>query len=283
MLTDDYCRERAARRGASLHYSLLFTADTTRRRLLALHAVRHELCAIERECSDAQVARIKLQWWRDELQRAADGVAQHPAVQALCTSVAPDTLPLSGLLQLIDNLESGLATVALPTVEALLRHCRDIGGLTGALAVDLSGSHTAATRQHGASLGTALQFLDLLFDLRADAIRGRLLLPGDELADYRVSAADLSRSDCSEAVRALLRVQIERARQLFDDALQQLPAADRWPQHHALIMAQLHIPVLNSLSVDPSRLLRERVALPAWRKLWIAWRTAAGARRAALQ
>jgi 15-cis-phytoene synthase len=278
MLTDDYCRERAARRGASLHFSLLFTADATRRRLLALHAVRQDLCAIERECSDAQVARLKLQWWRDELQRAAAGTAQHPAVQALCASVAPHTLPLTTLLTLIDNLETALATCSLPTAAALLHHCRGIGGLTGALAVELSNARDTTTRQHGVSLGTALLFLDTLFNLRADAARGRLLLPRDELADYRVTAVDLSRTELSDAVRALLRVQIERARQLFDDALQQLPAADHWSQHHGLIMTQLHLALLDSLAADPTRLLRDRVTLPAWRKLWIAWRTASGAR-----
>lgn len=282
MLADDYCRERAARRGASLHYSLLFTTDTTRRRLLALHAVRHELCAIERECSDTQLARIKLQWWRDELQRAASGTAQHPAVQALCASVAPNLLPLTGLLTLIDNLETALDTGSLPTTEALLHHCRGIGGLTGALAVELSDPHNTETRRHGIALGTALQYLDLLFDLRADAARDRLLLPRDELVEYRVTAADLSHTDQSDAVRALLRAQIERARQLFDDVLCQLPDDDHWSQHHGLIMARLHLALLDSLAADPARLLRERVTLPAWRKLWIAWRTVAGARRAAL-
>jgi phytoene synthase len=83
-------------------------------------------------------------------------------------------------------------------------------------------------------------------------------------------------------VRALLRAQIERARQLFNDALHQLPADDRWSQHHGLIMTQLHLTLLDSLTADPTRLLRERVTLPAWRKLWIAWRTAAGARHTAL-
>ncbi len=282
MHTDDYCRERAARRGASLHYSLLFTTDSTRRRLLALHALRHDLCAIERECSDVQVARLKLHWWRDELRRGADGTAQHPAMQALCASVAPHALPSTGLLALVDNLKAALTTGALPTAEALLQHCRGIGGLTGALAVELSGAHDTTTRQHGVSLGTALQFIDLLFDLRTDAARDRLLLPREELADHRVTAADLSRTEPSDAVRTLLRAQIERARQLFRDALQQLPAADRWSQRHGVIIAQLHLTLLDSLASDPTRLLRERVSLPAWRKLWIAWRSAAGARRADL-
>lgn len=282
MHTDDYCRERAARRGASLHYSLLFSDDSTRRRLLALHAIRHDLCAVERECSDAQVARLKLQWWRDELQRAAGGTAQHPAVQALCDHVAPRALPLAGLLTLVDTLETALATVSLPTADALLNHCRGIGGLTGTLAVELSDARDTEAHQHGESLGTALQFIDMLFELRTDAARNRLLLPRDELADYRVTAADLRRSDCSDAVRALLRAQIERARRLLDVALQQLPAAERWPQHHGLIMAQLHLTLLDILASDPTRLLRDRVTLPAWRKLWIAWRTAAGARRTTL-
>lgn len=282
MHTDDYCRERAARPGASLHYSLLFTPDTTRRRLLALHTVRHDLCAVERECSDVQLARLKLQWWRDELHRAANGAAQHPAAQALCASVAPDALPLSDLLTLIDNLETALTTVSLPTTEALLHHCRGIGGQTGALVVDLSGARNPLTRQHGVLLGTALQFFDLLCDLRADATRDRLLLPRDALTDSRVTAADLRSGGSSDAVRALLRAQIEIARQLFNDALHQLPVDDRWSQHHGVIMAQLHLTLCDSLATDPTRLLHERVTLPAWRKLWIAWRTAAGARRTAL-
>ncbi|MDZ7810063.1 MAG: hypothetical protein U5L11_07755 [Arhodomonas sp.] len=58
-----YCRDRVAPPGSSLHYALLFAPDgPTRAALLAVNAVHAELTAIPVEVSDPGVARAKIDW-----------------------------------------------------------------------------------------------------------------------------------------------------------------------------------------------------------------------------
>ena len=69
---------RATPLGSSAYYSLRFAPKELRDDLAALLAWRHEVTAILEVVSDPGVARLKLQWWRDELERTFAGEARHP-------------------------------------------------------------------------------------------------------------------------------------------------------------------------------------------------------------
>ena len=68
-----------AQPGSDLYYSLLYTPQPQRLAAETLHAFAREVIDIPRTCSDPGVARLKLQWWREELARTFAGRATTPA------------------------------------------------------------------------------------------------------------------------------------------------------------------------------------------------------------
>ena len=125
----------------------------------------------------------------------------------------------------------------------------------------------------------AFQLTNILRDVGEDAARGRIYLPSDELARFGVSSDDIMARRMTGGMRALLQFQAERARGYYEKAFAQLPASDRYRQRSGLIMAAIYLSTLDAIVQQGYPVLRRRVRLSRWRKLWIAWRTASGETR----
>jgi phytoene synthase len=83
MSPDQYCQGKAAASGSSFYYSFLFLPAAQRRAIVALYAFCREVDDIVDECSDRDIARRKLDWWREEVDACFAGNAGHPVTRAL--------------------------------------------------------------------------------------------------------------------------------------------------------------------------------------------------------
>ena len=73
MTPDEYCQQRAAQSGSSFYYSFLFLEPERRRAITALYAFCREVDDVVDECQDPALAATKLVWWRQEVERIANG------------------------------------------------------------------------------------------------------------------------------------------------------------------------------------------------------------------
>ena len=112
-------------------------------------------------------------------------------------------------------------------------------------------------------------------------MRGRVYLPIEDLQRFDVKAHELvkrgSTSDASfpQRFEALMRFQIKRALQTYDEALAMLPAQDRRAQKPGLMMASIYRQLLQEIAREPQLVLTRRVSLTPLRKLWLAWKVQA--------
>ena len=67
--TMDYCRDQATPAGSDLYYSIVFHSPAHKRLLNSLFAFQNELEKIVYNYTDPGIAQIKLQWWREEIER----------------------------------------------------------------------------------------------------------------------------------------------------------------------------------------------------------------------
>ena len=273
MTPDEYCQQKAAQSGSSFYYSFLFLPPERRRAITALYAFCREVDDVVDECSDANLARAKLAWWRAELAGSFEGHPSHPVTRALAEAIQRYGLPQELLLEIIDGMEMDLTHNRYPDFKSLHLYCYRVAGAVGLLAAEIFGYGDRHTLKYSHDLGLAFQLTNIIRDVGEDARRGRIYLPSDELAQFGVGAEDILRARPSEAFQQLMRFQIERAGQYYDQALAQLPAADRKAQRPGLVMAAIYRTLLEEIRRDGCRVLERRVALTPIRKLWIAWRT----------
>lgn len=281
MNPNDYCQQKAASSGSSFYYSFLFLPAERRRAIIALYAFCREVDDVVDECSDVGVARLKLQWWREEIGRAFAGEAQHPVTQALTGPIQQYNLPQEYFLEIIDGMEMDLDKMRYADFRELALYCYRVAGVVGLLSAEIFGYQHRDTQKFATELGTALQLTNILRDVREDAQRGRIYLPQDELAQCGVSEAELLRFETTEPLIRLFALQCTRARDYYARALQHLPEGDRMNQRSGLVMAAIYQTVLDEIERDRLQVLEHRIRLTPIRKLWIAWTTARREKRRA--
>jgi phytoene synthase len=248
----------AAPLGSSAYYVVRFASPEDQPALIALFGWRRELIRIATHVSDAGLARIKLQWWREELERAAAGTAQHPLARRLGEAMRDRGLPAATLDAMAEATDEDLRGDAPWSREDLLAHCARGGGSFGEL-LALIGE---ASPEAGRELGTAARLAEIVRDLGGELRRERCRLPRADLqaAGLTPQLDGLRDSASTEPLRRLLGelatlARIDRPR---------AGAASRW---YALRRA-----LLDEVARGGFDVLDAKTSITPLRKLWVAWR-----------
>ncbi|WP_017926268.1 presqualene diphosphate synthase HpnD [Thioalkalivibrio sp. HL-Eb18] len=274
MSPDEYCEEKAAKSGSSFYYAFRFLEPDRRRAITALYAFCREVDDIVDEVREESVARTKLQWWREEIERLFDHQPRHPITQALQPHLAPFDLSREYFDEIIDGMQMDLDYDSYPDFTTLSLYCYRAASVVGILSAHIFGFSDRRTLKYAHDLGMALQLTNILRDVHEDAMRGRVYIPLDELKKHGVKPEEFQVNVTDDRHRALFAEHAERARRYYQRAEEHLPAEDRYPQRPGLIMAAIYRTLLDEIQDDGYRVLEHRVRLTPIRKLWIAWRTA---------
>jgi phytoene synthase len=276
----EYCQNKAARQGTSLYYSLLFLPENQQRAVTALYAYQKEINDTVAECADIGVAQTKLQWWQEEIARLFAGHPRHPVSQSLAHPIRIYELPQEAFLKVIEGASSDLGQFTYPSFQALVSYCYQVAGVISLMATEIYSYRDPRTRKYAEQLGIALQLTHILRNIRQDSDRGRIYLPQDELALFKVSAEDiLTGSGNFKDISALFAHQASRVRQYFCSALAELSEHDYYSQRAGLTQAALCLNILEAIKEEGYPLLQQQIALTPLRKLWIAWRTSRRSQR----
>jgi phytoene synthase len=222
-----------------------------------------------------ELAHTRLAWWDEECARLAAGEARHPLTRALAAQFAGDTgaLARTGGLVALARWDLACATFG-SRGELEAYHARWSEALIGPFAHRLL---PAASAGRALALGAALQALELSLALGADAARGRLRLPLEELARTGIDSRAFAQATLDAAAAALVRTEIERARRELARAIAALQAHEQASLRALLVWAGV-------TALQARRVLHDlpRLALPGEHRAlldgWHAWRIA---RRAA--
>jgi phytoene synthase len=158
---------------------------------------------------------------------------------------------------------------------ALQRYCHLVAGVVGEVSARIFGQSDPRTTGYAHTLGLAFQLTNIIRDVGEDAMRGRIYLPVNELQQFGVKAHEILERKYSDRFAALMKFQAERAHRLYDEALAQLPAADRRSQKPGLMMASIYRTLLREIERDGFQVLHQRVSLTPLRKFWLAWKVQA--------
>ena len=274
MTPDEYCAQKVAQSGSSFYYSFRLLPAPRRAAISALYAYCREVDDVVDEVSDPNVARVKLAWWRTEVDAIFDGAPQHPVALALQAAVDRYGMQRAHLQTVIDGMQMDLEKVRYVDFTELETYCDRVAGVVGLMSAEIFGYEDPATRDYARRLGVAFQLTNIIRDVGEDARRGRIYLPQDDLARFGVGASDVLRARASPAFVELMRFQTERARAWYDAAFAALPERDRHAQRAGLAMAAIYRTLLDEIARDGYQVLDRRISLTPLRKLWLATRAA---------
>lgn len=268
--------EPTPRPGSVSYYCLVFTPAPQRPFAHALYALCREL-DVARNSTDPGVARLKLQWWREELMRAAAGEARHPITRELGGG---NGAQLPDLTTAVEHRERELAHTSLDSeTEFEEWAAQGPGTVLRAWATNLAPNSEPDWDSSLQILAQALQRLDTLQRAPLAARRGIALHPTERMAQFGVTLPALGEPHPDTAVRDLVKRQRQGARQELERAI------ETWPHHHR----RRHAPLLVLADLRHATLLEqerqgverpdERVVLTPLRKVWRGWRRVRRERR----
>jgi phytoene synthase len=268
----DYCRDKVALPGSSLYYSLLFERPGLREALTALHAATEEFRHIAEQVSDTAVARTKLAWWAEEMQRTASGTPRHPITRVLAQPIREADVDSARFISVLNAFVVHCERDGYETFAEIEAHFERVADLTGCAAAQLCGFESRATLQASASLGVGLALAELARSPCRQGTRRLTDLPADLLAECGVTRAHLEAARTSDALRRIVGRVCDAARLRLRQGLDGMPATDHRAQRPRRALAEMALAQLGAIERGDYAVLDRPLAATPLRKLWVAWK-----------
>lgn len=188
---------------------------------------------------------------------------------------------------MLDGMETDTTeTVRYDTWPQLERYCYCVAGVVGELSLPILGvDDRKIARGPAVSLGNAVQLVNILRDISADATLGRVYLPREDLDRFGVREEELLDTEAgalSDRGRSLVQFEADRARALIADGIAGIPLLPRNVRFAVRAIAELHIAMLDELEAQRFDSLAKRVRLSMPAKLAVVARLALTETAAAL-
>jgi phytoene synthase len=195
----------------------------------------------DEESLPASQRREQLAAWRTDIRRACGTEApQFTVNRELQPVIRQYHLAYEHFDALLQGVEMDLDIKGYANYEQLELYCYRVASVVGLLSIEVFGYQDPACREYAVCLGKALQFTNILRDVRSDAQRGRIYLPLSELARFKVSPEEILRLEYSQRFFELASSVAQRARHFYQLAHKTLPAGDRRSMVAAGLMGSVY-------------------------------------------
>ncbi len=234
---------------SNLALAFVLLPRVKREGMAALYAFCRQVDDVaDEESQPVAERRRQLAAWREDIRQACSGGSPQLRVNAeLQPVIVRHGLPFALFDELLQGVEMDLDIRRYATYAELERYCYRVASVVGLLSIEIFGYRNPGCRDYAIHLGRALQFTNILRDVRADAERGRIYLPGEELARCGVAPEELLRFEYSDRFRALAGCVAERARGFYRQARMALPGEDRRSMIAAELMGAVYWQLLRRL------------------------------------
>jgi phytoene synthase len=257
--------------GSMRYFAWLYTPAQHRDVIAALFVIESEL----RDTANAphEVAHIRLQWWREEIDRLTKNNAQHPATRILQTHRTSST-DFSVLDGLVLSTAQDIAHSTYETDVELNQYLSNQGSLMKLATCYLSNSSSSQLLSAAGKLGEFIRLVETIRDLRTDVHQGRLYLPLSELDKLNIEYEALAPGEWPIIFIDWLKARCRRTLQQQQQLASKLTSAEKQALRPVLVLSQLHVQLLELIVSNPNQHTRKRIELGALAKLWTAWYTA---------
>jgi 15-cis-phytoene synthase len=213
--------ERLTRRRArNFAYGIMVLPREKRRAIAAIYAFARRVDDI----ADGDLPAAKKRTRLEELHLSlAAAPGEDATLVALADARTRFPIPERALHALVEGGLQDLEQARYGDFEELRRYCTKVAGAVGVACVAVYGSDDVGRAE---TLGIALQLINIIRDVREDWEMGRVYLPQDELSSFGVSEGDIAAGRATDAWRALMTFQAERARAYLQDGLGLLRTLD---------------------------------------------------------
>jgi squalene synthase HpnC len=273
--------EKYCERLAKTHYENFSVATWFLPRRLRQHFYNvYAYCRISDDLGDevgnAQQSLELLDQWEAELEACYAGSPRHPVFVALAETVKQCGIPRHEFSDLLIAFRQDQTVTRFETFNDVLGYCRYSANPVGHLVLYLCGYSDAERQQLSDCTCTALQLANFWQDVPVDYGKGRIYLPLEDLRRFGVTGDDIARRRATPEFLALMKFEVERARQWFARGLPLVKMVSRELAIDLELFSRGGQEILNAIECQGFDVLRARPVISRPRKLALVLRAAAG-------
>jgi len=179
-----------------------------------MHAI-YAYARIADDFADEEHDLAKLDGWEHELDLAYAGTPRHPVFVALADTVRRFDIPRQPFADLLRAFRSDVQFTGFETMDDLLGYARYSANPVGHLVLYLFGFRDARRQELSDRICTGLQLANFWQDVAIDWGKGRVYFPRQDMARFGYTAAKLGAGIADDSFIALMRHEIEFARNLL--------------------------------------------------------------------
>lgn len=157
----------------------------------------------------------RLYEWKERLNAAVRGQAEHPIFLAIADTLNNFAIPNCLLHDLLTAFKMDVVTNRYATFDGLLGYCRYSANPVGRLVLFLMGYPAPKLLEYSDAICTALQLTNFWQDVFIDLGKDRIYIPREDMTRFRYSEAQLKEKIINTQFRRLLHFEVQRTQQLF--------------------------------------------------------------------
>ncbi|HXP16433.1 MAG TPA: phytoene/squalene synthase family protein [Terriglobales bacterium] len=257
------CRSITRSAAKNFYYAFLVLPPAKRQALCAVYAFM-------RRCDDisddgkllAFARRQMLEAWVDSFHRAQAG---HPTDDAVLLALTDTQRRFNIPVELLDQLAFGTGMdiqqndapdatrteglqVLYRTFGDLRVYCYRVASVVGLVCIRIFGYRDPAAEPLAESLGLAFQLTNIIRDIKEDAALGRVYLPAEDLARFKIEPGELSAARIPERLRWLLAAEADRAREYYYAAGHLIPLIEEDSQPALWVLVTIYRRLLEKIT-----------------------------------
>jgi phytoene synthase len=257
-------------RQSNFYFSFLILPKPKREAIETIYAFCRTTDDIVDEAGNEEEKYQRLLLWTDELKRSLYGVSRYALLNKLGTIIHRFNIPVEHFYELIKGMEMDLTKRRYETFGELEQYCYRAASTVGLICAEVFGYYNERTRQYAINLGIALQLTNILRDIKADAKRGRIYLPQEDLRTFHYSEEDLQRNVYDDRFIRLMKFECDRAHEYFWKAKAYLAEEDKPLFSAARTMGNIYYLLLRRIESVHYDVFSKRIRLSSSIKFLVA-------------
>jgi len=270
----EYCRKLARSHYENFSVATMFLPKHLRQHFFNVYAYCRISDDLGDEVGDPAASLALFDQWEAELDRCYEGEARHPVFVALAETVREFDIPKHEFSDLLRAFRQDQTVTRYETFGDLLAYCQYSANPVGHLVLYLCGYRDAERQRLSDFTCTALQLANFWQDVAGDYLRGRVYLPLEDLRRFGVVETVIPQAQFTPEFRELMRFEVERAREWFQQGLPLIAQVDRNLSRDLNLFSRGGLEILNAIEERGYDVLSQRPSLSKARKLKLVARAA---------
>lgn len=211
----EYCRLLHAHYGKTYYLSTLLLPPAKRPYVHSLYGFARYADEMVDNADPRTRERDMNAWSTIILRDLKKGTSREPVCQALLHTMHTWNIPVEYVEAFLDSMHMDLTVTEYQTYRDLQTYMYGSAAVIGLQMLPILEPLESRAGAHAKALGEAFQLTNFVRDVAEDLARGRVYLPMEDLNRFGVTRERLAAGGVDEPLRALLRFEINRIRELY--------------------------------------------------------------------